>query len=263
MRTGEDAILLYHQQPGAAQPLGYSSSFVITNDDIIGLRFAMMQKAIVPGHLAFLTLLFARANPNYDYYWTVEQDVRFTGDWQKFFANTNRSEADLLTAHLRVFADEPDWRWWHSFREPQMPIARENRIRSFNPIYRLSNRALKFLDSSYQNGCEGHSEVLVPTMLKYNGFMTEDFNSLCKRFSTKRHYTSITLKSGTLRYGGTFRTRPVRGRAGWRRNMLYHPVKVQRGVRNYFFEAISEMIGQSTLRFWSLLWLVWQRLKRD
>ena len=265
MRAHEDAILLYHQLPGAPQPLGFSSSFIITNDDIERLGFAMMQKAIVPGHLAFLTLLFARANPEYDNYWTVEQDVRFTGEWQTFFSDVNRSEADLLTAHLRGYKDEPDWRWWHTFRDPAQPIARENRIRSFNPIYRLSSRALQSLDMALQRGCEGHSEVLVPTVLVHSGHLVKDFTllgNLAGIFGTKRHYTSITLKSGTLRYGGTFRTRPVRCRAGWRRSMLYHPVKEQRDCRNYFVEVISEIIGQSILNSWSLIWSVRQWFQR-
>src|SRR5215217_1700856 len=37
------------------------------------------------GHTDLIALHFARAHPEYERYWVVEYDVRFTGHWRRFF----------------------------------------------------------------------------------------------------------------------------------------------------------------------------------
>lgn len=247
-------VLLYHQLPHSELPGEEFEPYVVTDEMIKELGFRMMQDTIVPGHLVFLTVLFARAHPHYDYYWTIEQDVRFTGKWRSLFDDLNGNDADLLAPHIRKQSDEPDWYWWQSFSFPSANIDRKDRLRAFIPFYRLSRKAVQYIDNSLQLGCQGHTEVLVPTVLKYGRFKISDVRSTSRLGISTKYYTSITLKNGLLRFGGTFRYRPASRRAGWRKNKLYHPVKAgqQATARSQIWASYLKGILRYRLKSW--LW---------
>lgn len=253
----KNVFLLYHRLPGQPRPKEGYPSFVVTNEDIKSLGFDMMQDRIVPGHLVFLTILFAQAHPEFAQYWTIEQDVRYMGDWQNFFQDVNESSADLLTAHVRRFREEPNWWWWRTFDYPKQVIPIEACLRSFNPIYRLSRQAVQLLEKALRDGCQGHSEVIVPTILQKNEMLVEDFGGIgdfVRPRNKRRHYSSITFKNGRLRYGGTFATAPARTGPGWRRNRLYHPVKAQLDNENRIFPVLKTRILHLQMLFRSLAW---------
>jgi hypothetical protein len=172
-------------------------------------------------------LQFFRDNPEFDYYWAIEYDVRFSGDWFFFFDSFKEANHDFFACHLRYHADEPDWPRW-SLDHPRHSIALGERLRCFNPMFRLSNRALSFLHVSLLDGWRGHNEVLFPTLLHHNGFAIADMGGngqftppeVRENFYTESEATSIgLLDSGTMRY------RPSFLRVGPEKNKLYHPVK--------------------------------------
>jgi len=88
-------------------------------------------------------------------------------------------------------------------------------IKSFNPIYRLSNSALQHLDTAFQNGWGGHHEVSIPSVLHHLGLKIQDFGgvgSFVPRGCKYRFYNSESMWFKPLS-------------AGDRKNYLYHPVK--------------------------------------
>jgi uncharacterized protein DUF3405 len=191
------------------------------------LNYRKIGRRLAPGHVGFPVLQFFRANPHFDYYWTIEYDVRFSGDWFFFFDSFKDASQDFLTCHVRDHADEPDWPWW-SLDHPRKSIALSERLRSFNPIYRLSKAALSFLHQSLLDGWCGHNEVLFPTLLYHNGFTVMDIGGK-GRFTAPNmrdnFYTESESNSAGALDSGTMRYRPPFQAVGEEKNRLYHPVK--------------------------------------
>ncbi len=63
----------------------------------------------MPGHVGFPVLQFFCDNRDFDYYWAIECDVRFSGDWFFFFHSFKEANHDFLACHIRDYVDEPDW----------------------------------------------------------------------------------------------------------------------------------------------------------
>jgi hypothetical protein len=139
--------------------------------------------SLIPGSNHFPTLEFCRAFPQYEYVWTVEYDVVFSGNWMTFFQAVDRP-ADLLTSKIRLYDDDPHWNWWRTLlipiqyncrTDPQNPWPIKF-LASFNPLYRLSHRAAQHLRVKYLQDCWiGHHEVTMPTLLDIAGMIVEDF----------------------------------------------------------------------------------------
>jgi hypothetical protein len=173
--------------------------------------------SITPGHAHFPVFNHILNNESSEpFYWIVEYDVRYTGAWSDFFNSFRDNDADFLTAHFRTLKDEPGWAWWE-MKHPEKEILQEKRIRSFNPVNRISDRAVRFLDQEFSSGWSGHNEVIIPTLLAENGFTFSDIGE-------NEYYTCYGDSNGKL-LTGTFRHKPPMKRPGLLRNRLYHPVK--------------------------------------
>ncbi len=223
---GSDAFMLFHCH-GQKTPSYAGNIHKFTTRDLEKIGFPMFSDTIVPGSGHFPVMDFGRKYPHYDFYWVIEYDVRFRGDWKKLFRHYQTSRADLLTCHIRKYREEPDWHWW-GLRHPRKEIPLVDRYRSFNPIYRISSEALSFIDRMHQEQWTGHYEELLPTLLFHNGFQLQDIGgtgSFVNQGDKNRFYIDNPkdykgrLKKGTMRFRPSF-TKP-----GWRWNKLYHPVK--------------------------------------
>jgi len=223
---GSEVFMLFHSD-GQGHPLFTGNIHKFTNRDLNNIGFPMFRETIVPGSAHFPVMAFRRRYPVYDFYWVIEYDVRFRGNWKKLFGHYQTSRADLLTCHIRQYHQEPDWCWW-SLRHPDKDISLQERYRSFNPIYRISASALAFIDRLHQEGWVGHYEELLPTLLFHHGYHLQDMGGtgiFVKTGDRNRFYIDSPesrrgrLKKGTMRYRPSF-TKP-----GWRWNKLYHPVK--------------------------------------
>jgi hypothetical protein len=190
-----------------------------SSEDLKTLGYRSFDGSITPGSAHLPLLYFFSRHSDYDYYWLVEYDVRFSGDWRVFFDCFERNNSDFLSTHLRHYSEKREWPWWRNLNHPRISIPLEERLRSFNPIYRISTSALKYLHQSHRQGWCGHFEVLVPTLLYHGGFKLEDIGG-------DGMFTPPDRMNRFYREADTFRWRPVFSEVGLEMNKLYHPVKV-------------------------------------
>lgn len=216
-----DAYLLFHlKERKLPSELVKVSNYQFTDQSLACLGYSMINTSIVPGSNHFPALQFFLDYPDYDFYWLIEYDVRFSGDWRDFFRYFAHSNADLLTCDIRSYIEKPNWSWWE-LKHPSKNIPLRKRYASFNPIYRISNRGLKLIDRLQREGWSGHHEVLLPTLLYNHGLRLRDFGGngkFVKREDKNRFYLNNSTKS-------TVRWRPPFKKIGTKDQKLYHPVK--------------------------------------
>ncbi|SHE34968.1 hypothetical protein SAMN05443144_101107 [Fodinibius roseus] len=216
-----------------SQPFDIEGTDLFLFDESIvqQMDFPTIGNSIIPGHAHFPVFAYIGNNKtNADYYWVIEYDVRFSGKWSVLFDHFTQFNADFLTSHIRYFHEEPDWYWWKEMNHREITISREKRVRSFNPIYRISSEAFKFLEKAFKSGWKGHNEVLLTTLLFHHGYQLLDFGgngdfvSDRNKFYISRSSGQQGLSTGTMRY------RPAMKTHGMRKNKLYHPVKEENGL---------------------------------
>lgn len=237
-----DVYFAYHQQ-GDVLPVSLQNIenlFVFTSDVLNELGYTPIEKGkLVPGSNHFPLLKFFKENQCYDYYWLVEDDVRFSGDWKDFFDSFASSTSDFLSSVIETKAENPTWYWWTSLKTGNEVIAEEKLLKSFNPIYRLSSQALVCIDAHLRIGWMGHYEVLLPTLLYNKGFLLEDFGG---------EGTFVRLENNAKFYDDTsMRIAPVL--PDDRKNYLFHPVKEEK-VRldgSYKKNAVFVPVGKDSL----------------
>jgi hypothetical protein len=222
-------LLLDARTPGAAELVRrYPRCHVFEPAALLGLPYPKMEGRPFVDHCHFPVFDFFLAHGDYERYWVVEYDVRYTGDWAQLLETYERFDHDLLTSHIRRHAQEPLYYWWDSLQHPAKLIPRERLLRSLNVIHRISRPALRFLHQAQLEGWQGFFEVLYPTLLHEGGFKLLDFGGNGE-FVPPQHknrlYTSHGNRNGSLHLFGTLRFRPARVRAGRKPNTLYHPVK--------------------------------------
>ena len=179
-----------------------------------------------PGNTDFAVLDFVRARPGYDFYWRVEYDVRFTGEWRAFFDACSASDADLLGTTLMRRDSSPPWHWWSSLGAPGGQLDPARTIRGFFPISRLSRRACILLDEKYRQGWHGHIECIVPTVLAHHDMGIEDIGGrgeFVPPGHEDRFYTNTPADA--CLHPGTFVFRPAMGAPGSQPHTLWHPVR--------------------------------------
>ena len=224
-----DAFVLYHQQePQLPGELAQVDHFAFTDTMLRELNYIPIGFRVVPGNTHFPLFAFLNENTAYDYYWVIEDDVRFSGDWKYFFDSFSVLDQDFLTSHVRTPAQEPNWGWWHHLANPYRVIPFESRLRSFNPIYRLSAKAVQYLGEALNSFWCGHYEVLIVTLLRDGGLGVADFGGtgefVLPGYENKFYLSGPPDPNGQLR-DGTMRFRPAFETIGDEANKLYHPIK--------------------------------------
>ena len=184
------------------------------------------------GHNDLPVLAFYRERRDYDYYWIVEYDVRYTGHWAALFKELRYSSADFLATTIQDYDQNPRWWWWRTL--VNVPSGALQRVRCFTPFCRLSNAALAAVDEWYREGGSGHYELTWPSVCKMRGLGLEDIGGW-GRYTPEhwrgKHYVNTPLKPSLS--PGTFVFKPVyrdewvraRGLAHARGPMLWHPIK--------------------------------------
>lgn len=177
------------------------------------------------GHCDLIPLHAMLAAPGYDRYWVIEYDVAFTGDWGRFFAAFEDSEADLLATCIRARQDDPHWVCWPSIEGPEAAHA----TGAFMPLWRVSARLLAAMDAAYRAGFGGHLEASWSTLAAARGMALEDIGGdgpFVRAGNRRRFYTAAPSSAVQFYLApGTFFARPAMYRAGRRRDTLWHPVK--------------------------------------
>ena len=237
-----DVYFVYHQQ-GDVLPVSLQNIenlFVFTSDVLNELGYTPIEKGkLVPGSNHFPLLKFYKENQGYDYYWLVEDDVRFSSEWKDFFGSFASCTSDFLSSVIETKAENPTWYWWTSLKTGNEVIAEEKLLKSFNPIYRLSRQALACIDAYLRIGWMGHYEVLLPTLLYNKGFLLEDFGG---------EGTFVRPENNARFYDDTsMRIAPVL--PDDRKNYLFYPVKEEK-VRldgSYKKNAVFVPVGKDSL----------------
>lgn len=236
LSDGFDAIVMLHLAPGAPVPARLSGvpHIVVRTPEIRPARYGSKSGLNDPkwslwggGHVDLLLLRLAELRPEYDYYWTCEYDVRFSGRWTKFFDRYSGSDADLIGANIRTAVDTPDWHYWSTLKVPD-GVARPtgaDLICAFIPVYRTSARLLRAVDQAYEAGWDGHAELTWTTIANHLGMSIEDLGgegAFVRPANRGQVYTS-NLASWELS-PGTFAFKPLK-HVTLQRDMLWHPVK--------------------------------------
>jgi hypothetical protein len=176
------------------------SSHLFTTDQIKKMGYGFKEHEGIWYHPEYPILDYYSRKPQYDFYWRIEYDVRFGGDWGVFFRHFLDNKADLLGPYIRAYKDDPGWRWW---KKINFNVDQKYLCGMLFPVVRFSRSALALLDQKYRAGVSGYSEVIVPTLLNMERMSVEDIG--------KRFYDLFTLN--------------FRGIVIKKRGKLHHPVK--------------------------------------
>jgi hypothetical protein len=224
-----DVLLFYDNSLSdfCDQLVDFSDQCFLFKKDVIRKFFKpRLQSVDFVGYVNLPLLYFSQHHPEYDYYWSIEYDVRFTGDWKSFIDSFVSTEADLLGTTIYRYKFRPEWFYWGSIQSPEAKIDTDKLIRGFFPIYRLSKKACGEMIVAYLQGWLGHFEVLMPTILHGRGYIIEDIGGDGEFTPTERRnrfYQNSPENDGLA--PGTFVFRPEIASAPNRNDMLYHPVK--------------------------------------
>ena len=193
------------------------------------LGIALMSAgSMVPGCCHF-PLMWLGSVASHNHYWLIEDDVLFTGDWGKLFCRGQDVSADLICCHLTTFNELPNWYWWPSLHVPVHAIHAKPPssfvLKGYLPLCRISSIALQRVLAGHREGWSGHSEALVPSILRYFGLQILDINAL----SNEPLYTSGAIMNGegpsmlsTMRWRPPIETNEIQAATA---PLLFHPVK--------------------------------------
>lgn len=225
-KSNGDCVIILNQDHTDKIP-DLPNIYVCSNDDLNSLHYRPIGSKVTPGNNHFLLMHYFRGHPEYEYYWNIEYDVDFCGNWTEFFSEVNGLSHDFLSCHIKRYSDDPDWHWWNWMKGPDLSsIPLDERIRSFNPIYRISGRALAYVATLLSGLNSGHHEVLIPTALKSAGFSIADLGG-CGEFTSgrlkNRFYDNTLPPFGTMRHRPpiTFKETAISN------GKLIHPCKIQ------------------------------------
>lgn len=128
----------------------------------------------------------------FDYYWIIEYDVRFSGDWASFFSQQDRnSEADaLLTNGIWPFNGDHNWWVWHELEwGEEKPVS--ERYAGFVFLGRYSSKLMQCVHD--QIGIRsGYAEVYLATLCNEFGFSTA---AIDKQFHGSTCVTNAAIDS--------------------------------------------------------------------
>lgn len=144
-----------------------ASVYTFSSSILYEMGYRPLGDSLVYGNCHFPALKFYKSHPSYDYYWIIEDDVHYTGNWSTFFNKVANDKSDLLSTYVRSWKDEPSWGWWATLETGNIQLPVEKQIASFNPVYRLSNQAMSAIDKLLTSGWQGHNETIIPTIVIY------------------------------------------------------------------------------------------------
>lgn len=226
-----DFHVLMHGQKNTADLQVPFTSFSL--EQLKALNFEMLEEDSMFSSVHLALFYFFKKFPDYDRYWFIEYDVEFGGNWQYLFDTYINSNADFISSYIQRYNKKLNWYWW-GIDHPEKEIAISERVRSFNPIFRISNRALQFLSEELKTGWKGHCEVLISTILHFNNFELLDFGDggdfnipqYSNFYKESANFPSEDFRFLKL---GSHRYRPSMKKAGPRK-LIYHPVKMDSGL---------------------------------
>jgi len=224
-----DVVILYNGDLEGIVGYTDKAMFSIWDTDSLNKKgYQMINKSLFPGSCHFPLLNYYLSNSNYDYYWFIEYDVWFTGNWSTlvYDCDGNLRDYDFLSSHIESFnLNNSSWGWWYKYNNSGYNY--NQCIKGFNPICRYSSNALKFIDKYQRKGYYAHSEVLITTCLFHNGFKIGNFGGISQ--FTPIDYRNKFYIQGNGVNNGTIRWRPIYKFSEIEEsnlmNCIFHPLK--------------------------------------
>lgn len=212
--------------------------FSFTSDILYTMGYQPLGDSLVYGNCHFPVLKFFLAHQEYDYYWTIEDDVVFTGNWSTLIDHYKKDTSDFISALIRTYDDDPQWDLWNSLYTNTESIDKESIIAAFNPIYRMSNRALSLTNQTLLRGWRGHAEVIISTIMRCNGLSIKDMGG-SGRYVTKGEedlfYTTESHSYEALKI------------QSYRPNCIYHPIKQKISSKVLRKNCVISAVGRNSL----------------
>lgn len=223
--------------------------FPFTKKDLVKLGYVFCSQDVIPGNNHFILLFFYINHPNYDYYWNIEYDVCFSGHWKCLLSFYKNKKDDFITSHIETIRENPFWNRWTEMILVKDRISLDKYLKSFNPIYRISAKALSFINTFLKEGNYGHHELLLPTVLNNNGYTIRDFGENRNNPDDENYFKFYTFcKKGTRWYDGcSMRYRPLYKYDDMVvPQKLYHPVKYDSNFYDSTIMSSYNKIVEST-----------------
>jgi hypothetical protein len=148
-------------------------------------------------HVEYPIIDYYLRNPQYDFYWRIEYDVNFGGDWSYFFRHFIDNKADLLATYVKTYQDDPHWNWWNAIN---LQVEQDYLRGIFFPVVRFSRKSLAFLDRKYRAGTLGYCEIIVPTLLNMERMNIEDIGKRFYDLFTVNFNGIVIKKRGKLHH---------------------------------------------------------------
>lgn len=139
---------------------------------------------------------FYEKNPNYEYYWVIEDDVLFNGDWNKMFDTYVNNNDDLICSFYSTELQEDT----HPLTEingllHKIYFTAKNFGIAFLPICRLSNRLINTtLNSKIKYNA--FQEYQIGTIVNENKFSVTLFDNFNRniKYDDNSSYNSISYR---------------------------------------------------------------------
>jgi hypothetical protein len=178
--------------------------------------------SVVPGNMHLAALDFFEKTPQFKYYWFIEYDVFFTGNWADLFEFFSNDSTDLLCPRIKTVLEDLNWDWLHTIRMPSVIMPKENWKIGLFSIYRISNRGLHAVNRKVSEGWSGHFEGLLVNMIENSGFSFAQLGGNGTFTPLERKKLFLSQPNSGKPY---FRFRPVISFIPFKKNILVHPVK--------------------------------------
>ncbi len=136
----------------------------------------------------------------------------------------------MISCHIEKYNHQGNiarWDWWKPLVWIDEEFTLEQCVKAFNPIYRLSAKAMTFLDEYLKQGCCGHFETILSTVLYNHGFKLLDMGGMGEftplEYTNKFYIQGYGVNNGTMRYRPIFLEEEIKALNV--PNMLFHPLK--------------------------------------
>ena len=155
-----DTIFLYHQkEQEVPDTIKSVPHYTFTSDILHNMGYTPIGQQLLPGSNHFPLLKFYLSHPNYDYYWLIEDDVYFNGNWDSFF--------NLFTTHLLTLFQHI----WKFIRKSQngpggRPYIQETNASTITTRYILSIRYTDCLSEHFRISTK-HFQMVGAGIMKY------------------------------------------------------------------------------------------------
>ena len=236
-----DFYVLYNTSQNTLPPLlqPYEERiFCYSSEILYTMGYMPLGDSLVPGSCHFPLLKFFLTHSEYDYYWTIEDDVVFNGEWVTLFDYYSNDETDMISAHIKYHSEAPEWAWWHSLNTGHDIINKEDIVCAFNPVYRLSHRALQCVHKFLLKGWTGHAEVVISTILKHKKLSIKDFGGTG---------SFVPIGEENLFYDNRTHSHLALNIQDTRPNIIYHPIKQKIGFRHLRKNCVISAVGKNSL----------------